>query len=50
VIRGQLYREGDRPKEKFKAMKYFHLGYRLDEIVKQERELAVKGEGVVNIE
>ena len=50
VIRGQLYREGERPKEKFKAMKYFHLGHRLEEIVKRERELAVKGEGVVNIE
>ncbi|TSA56557.1 MAG: hypothetical protein D4R45_00590 [Planctomycetaceae bacterium] len=39
VIRGPLYIEGDRPKEKFKAMKYFHLGHRLEEIVKREREL-----------
>lgn len=35
-----LYREGDRPREKFKAMKYFHLGHRLEEVVTRERELA----------
>jgi hypothetical protein len=40
VIKGPLYVEGDRPKEKFKAMKYFHLGHRLEDIVKRERELA----------
>lgn len=40
VIRGPLYRNGNRPKDKFKAMKYFHLGHRLEEIVKRERELA----------
>jgi hypothetical protein len=40
VIRGPLYVEGERPKEKFKAMKYFHLGHRLEDIVKRERELA----------
>jgi len=40
VIRGPLYIEGQRPREKFKAMKYFHLGHRLEDIVKQERELA----------
>ena len=40
VIRGPLYIEGERPKEKFKAMKYFHLGHRLEDIVKRERELA----------
>lgn len=39
VIREPLYIEGKRPKERFKAMKYFHLGHRLDEIVKREREL-----------
>jgi hypothetical protein len=39
VIRGPLYRNGDRPKEKFKAMKYFHMGHRLEEVVKREREL-----------
>jgi hypothetical protein len=39
VIKGPLYIEGERPKEKFKAMKYFHLGHRLEEIVKREREL-----------
>jgi hypothetical protein len=32
--------ESERPKEKFKAMKYFHLGHRLEDIVKRERELA----------
>ena len=40
VIKGPLYIEGERPKEKFKTMKYFHLGHRLEEIVKRERELA----------
>ena len=40
VIKGPLYREGERPKEKFKAMKYFHLGHRLEDIVIRERELA----------
>ena len=40
MIRGPLYKEGERPKEKFRAMKYFHLGHRLEDIVKRERELA----------
>jgi len=40
VIKGPLYIEGERPKEKFKAMKYFHLGHRIEQIVKRERELA----------
>jgi hypothetical protein len=39
VIRGPLYIEGDRPREKFKAMGYFHLGHRLEQVVIQEREL-----------
>ncbi|MCX5645284.1 MAG: hypothetical protein NTZ17_11475 [Phycisphaerae bacterium] len=39
AIQGPLYQEGDRPKEKFRAMKYFHLGHRLEEVVKGEREL-----------
>ncbi len=30
----------DRPKERFRAMKYFHLGHRLEEVVRAERELA----------
>ncbi len=33
-----LYLQGSRPKEKFKVMKYFHLGHRLERIVEQERE------------
>lgn len=40
VIRGPLYVEGERPREKFKAMKYFHMGHRLEDVVKRERELA----------
>jgi hypothetical protein len=40
VIKGPLYIEGERPKEKFKAMKYFHMGHRLEDIVKREREFA----------
>jgi len=39
VIKGPLYLEGERPREKFKAMKYFHLGHRIEDIVKREREL-----------
>ena len=38
-IEGPFYLEGDRPKEKFKAMKYFHLGHRLERVVEHEREL-----------
>jgi len=41
VIKWPLYNEGDRPREKFKAMRYFHMGHRLEDIVKRERELAV---------
>lgn len=40
VIKGPLYQEGNRPKEIFKAMKYFHLGHRLEEVVEREREFA----------
>ena len=40
VIKGPLYKDVNRPKERFKAMKYFHLGHRLEHIVKKERELA----------
>jgi hypothetical protein len=40
VIKGLLYKDGNRPKEKIKAMKYFHLGHRLEDIVKQEREVS----------
>lgn len=39
VITGPLYREGNRPKEKFKVMKYFHLGHRLEDVVKRERQM-----------
>ncbi len=38
IITGPLYEEGDRPREKFQAMKYFHLGHRLQSVVEQERE------------
>jgi hypothetical protein len=40
VIKGPFYIKGERPKEKFKAMKYFHMGHRLEDIVIRERELA----------
>ena len=39
IIRGPFYEEGNRPKEKFKAMKYFHLGHRLEDIVEREAKL-----------
>lgn len=44
VIRGPLYRESDRPREKLKAMKYFHLGHRLESVVEHERELILRAE------
>jgi len=37
-ISSPLYEDGNRAKEKFNAMKYFHLGHRLEEAVKHERE------------
>jgi hypothetical protein len=40
VIKGPLYQEGNRPKEIFMAMKYFHLGHRLEAVVEREREFA----------
>jgi hypothetical protein len=36
-----FYEEGNRAKEKFKAMKYFHLGHRLQDVVEEERRLWV---------
>jgi len=39
-IKGPLYQEGGRPKERFRAMRYFHLGRRLEEFVIHERKLA----------
>lgn len=39
AIKDPLYQEANRPTEKFKAMKYFHLGHRLQEVVEREREL-----------
>jgi hypothetical protein len=40
TIRDPFYMEGDRAKEKFRAMKYFHLGHRLQDVVEREREVA----------
>jgi len=40
VIRGPLYKDGNRPKERFKGMKYLQLGHRLEGIVKQEMHIA----------
>jgi hypothetical protein len=39
MIRGPLY-EGKRPKQIFRAMKYFHLGHRLQDIVARELQFA----------
>jgi hypothetical protein len=38
-IREPLYTDADRAREKFKAMKYFHVGHRLEQVVIEEREL-----------
>ena len=46
VIAGPFYEE--RPKEKFRAMKYFHLGHRLEEVVRAERDLAKPPQQVDN--
>ncbi|MHC4521211.1 MAG: hypothetical protein ACYTAS_21665, partial [Planctomycetota bacterium] len=40
VIDSPFYEPGKRPRERFQAMKYFHLGHRLHEIVQRERNLA----------
>lgn len=40
IIDAPFYEEGGRPKERFKAMKYFHLGRRVEDVVLRERELA----------
>lgn len=37
-IQRPLYKEHERTKETFRAMKYFHLGHRLQDIVERERE------------
>ena len=39
VIDSALYQGDNRPKEKFNAMKHFHLGERLGWVVNREREL-----------
>ncbi len=44
VIKGPLYQEGHRPRERFRAMKYFHLGHRLQSLVEKERELTFRTE------
>lgn len=40
LIEGSFYQEGRRPRELFRAMRYFHLGHWLEEVVERERELA----------
>jgi hypothetical protein len=35
-----LYKDVDRARRTFISMKYFHLGHRMEDVVKQERELA----------
>lgn len=37
VIPARLYQADCRPKERFQAMQYFHLGHRIEEIMKRER-------------
>jgi hypothetical protein len=44
VIRSPLYQEGHRPREMFQAMKYFHLGHRLQDVVEREREMILPAE------
>jgi len=42
VIQGPLYQQGHRPRERLSAMKYFHLGHRLEDVVRREGELAIR--------
>jgi len=44
AIESPLYRGDDRAKERFRAMKYFHLGHRLQSVVERERELILRAE------
>jgi hypothetical protein len=41
VIESGFYEEGPRAKERFRIMRYFHLGHRLEELVKAERASAM---------
>jgi hypothetical protein len=36
-IEGPLYREGNRPRDKLRIMKYFHLGHRLQDIADRQQ-------------
>jgi hypothetical protein len=38
VIDDQVYEPRERAKQRFRVMKYFHMGHRLDETVRKERE------------
>jgi hypothetical protein len=40
MIEEPFYKESKRPRDVFKAMKYFHMGHRLEDVVLRERELA----------
>ena len=40
MIPGPFYEEGNRDSERFRAMKYFHPGHRLEAIVRAERDRA----------
>jgi len=40
MIEEPFYEESKRPRAVFKAMKYFHMGHRLEDVVLRERELA----------
>jgi hypothetical protein len=48
MIEGPLYESGNRAKETFRAMKYFHVGHRLEELVRNERELVTVGREELN--
>jgi hypothetical protein len=46
VIRSRLYQEGYRPRERFQAMKYFHLGHRLQGVVERALTLHAQREEI----
>jgi hypothetical protein len=48
VIRGSLYDDGNRPLAKFKAMKYFHIGHTLENVLDRDGDSTGSTEGPVD--
>jgi len=48
AVKSFRYGQGDRPRKKFQAMKYFHMGHRLAEVVSRERDFARADRGAAS--